>query len=193
MRRQSVGHLDLVQADSPHRRRCVLDPVPLRQQAAARWKFSAIEGVVLPEWIDANGHLNLAYYVVLFDQATDLLYDDAGRRSRRIAMRPATRPSPPRRTRCTEREVRVGERVRVVPHLLGADAKRLHYFHEMFHADGGHRVASAGTDGAAYRHVGAPRGAVSGGSVRAAAAGGAGARRPAAAEGCGTTDRHARP
>jgi acyl-CoA thioester hydrolase len=26
--------------------------------------------------------------------------------------------------------------------LLGADAKRLHYFHEMFHAEGGHRVAA---------------------------------------------------
>jgi acyl-CoA thioester hydrolase len=33
------------------------------------------EGVVLPEWIDNNGHMNLAYYVVLFDQATDLLFD----------------------------------------------------------------------------------------------------------------------
>ena len=36
----------------------------------------------------------------------------------------------------------MGERVRVVPHLLGADAKRLHYFHEMFHAEAGHRVAA---------------------------------------------------
>jgi acyl-CoA thioester hydrolase len=32
--------------------------------------------------------------------------------------------------------------VRVVPYLLGADAKRLHYFHEMFHADEGHRIAA---------------------------------------------------
>jgi acyl-CoA thioester hydrolase len=30
----------------------------------------------------------------------------------------------------------------VVPYLLGADAKRLHYFHEMFHAESGHRVAA---------------------------------------------------
>jgi acyl-CoA thioester hydrolase len=41
-----------------------------------------------------------------------------------------------------EREVRVGERVRVVPYLLGADNKRLHYFHEMFHSVHGHRVAA---------------------------------------------------
>ena len=26
--------------------------------------FLQCEGVVLPEWIDANGHMNLAYYVV---------------------------------------------------------------------------------------------------------------------------------
>ena len=40
--------------------------------------FLQLEGEVLPEWIDANGHMNLAYYVVLFDQATDLLYDALG-------------------------------------------------------------------------------------------------------------------
>ena len=26
--------------------------------------------------------------------------------------------------------------------LRGADTKRMHYFHEMFHAEGGHRVAA---------------------------------------------------
>src|SRR5690348_14683884 len=41
-----------------------------------------------------------------------------------------------------EREVHEGERVRVVPYLLGADAKRIHYFHEMFHTVRGHRVAA---------------------------------------------------
>jgi acyl-CoA thioester hydrolase len=99
------------------------------------------EGVVLPEWIDANGHLNLAYYVVLFDQATDLLYDALGVGT---AYRDATGNSTFTAETHTlyEREVRVGERVRVTVHLLGADAKRLHYFHEMFRAEGGHRVAA---------------------------------------------------
>ena len=99
------------------------------------------EGVVLPEWIDANGHMNLAYYVVLFDQATDLLYDVLGVGQ---AYRNATGNSTFTAETHTlyERELRVGERVRVTAHLLGADAKRLHYFHEMFHAEGGHRVAS---------------------------------------------------
>ena len=99
------------------------------------------EGTVLPEWIDANGHMNLAYYVVLFDQATDVLYDLLG-------FGQAYRDTTPYSTFTAEthtlyeRELRVGERVRVVAHLLGADTKRMHYFHEMFHAEGGHRVAA---------------------------------------------------
>ena len=103
--------------------------------------FPQFEGEVLPEWIDANGHMNLAYYVVLFDQATDLLYDEL---SVGQAYRNATGNSTFTAETHTlyEREVRVGERVRVVPYLLGADAKRLHYFHEMFHAESGHRVAA---------------------------------------------------
>jgi len=104
-------------------------------------EFPVAEGVVLPEWIDANGHMNLAYYVVLFDQATDLLYDILGLGQ---AYRDTTGNSTFTAETHTlyEREVRLGERVRVVPHLLGADAKRLHYFHEMFHAESGHRVAA---------------------------------------------------
>jgi acyl-CoA thioester hydrolase len=103
--------------------------------------FPQYEGEVLPEWIDANGHMNLAYYVVLFDQATDLLYDVLGVGQ---AYRDATGNSTFTAETHTlyEREVHAGERVRVVPYLLGVDAKRLHYFHEMFHAEGGHRVAA---------------------------------------------------
>ncbi len=104
-------------------------------------QFESYEGVVLPEWIDSNGHLNLAYYVVLFDQATDLLYDAIGVGQ---VYREATGNSTFTAETHTlyEREVRLGERVRVVPHLLGVDGKRLHYFHEMFHAEHGHRVAA---------------------------------------------------
>ena len=104
-------------------------------------QFPTCEGVVLPEWIDANGHMNLAYYVVLFDQATDLLYDTLGVGQ---AYRDATGNSTFTAETHTlyEREVRLGERVRVVPYLLAVDPKRLHYFHEMFHAEQGHRVAT---------------------------------------------------
>lgn len=104
-------------------------------------QFPQYEGEVLPQWIDANGHMNLAYYVVLFDGATDALYDLIGVGQ---AYRDATGNSTFTAETHTlyEREVLLGERVRVVSHLLAVDTKRLHYFHEMFHAEHGHRVAA---------------------------------------------------
>jgi acyl-CoA thioester hydrolase len=99
------------------------------------------EDVVRPEWIDSNGHLNLAYYVVIFDNATDAFYDALG-----IGMsyRAASGNSCFTAETHTvyEREVHLGDRVRVRCWLLGADAKRVHYFHEMFHTDSGERAAT---------------------------------------------------
>ena len=33
---------------------------------------------VLPEWLDYNGHMNVAYYVLAFDHSTDALLDFIG-------------------------------------------------------------------------------------------------------------------
>ena len=98
------------------------------------------EATVLPEWIDYNGHMNLAYYVVVFDQATDALYDRLGIW---LPYRQATGNScfTVETHTIYENEVKLGDRVRVHTRLLGADSKRLHYFHEMFHAEQGYRAA----------------------------------------------------
>jgi acyl-CoA thioester hydrolase len=99
-----------------------------------------LEAVVRPEWIDSNGHLNLAYYVVVFDLATDALYAALGIGD---AYREATGNSCFTAETHTlyEREVRLGDRLNVRGWLLGADTKRLHYFHEMFHVESGERSA----------------------------------------------------
>lgn len=98
------------------------------------------EATVLPEWIDSNGHLNLAYYVVVFDLATDAFYDALGIGN---PYREASGNSCFTAETHTvyEREVHLGDRLLVRCWLLGADSKRLHYFHEMFHADSGERSA----------------------------------------------------
>jgi len=98
------------------------------------------DDVVRPEWIDSNGHMNLAYYVVVFDLATDKLYSFLGIGD---AYREATGNSCFTAETHTvyEREVRLGERLRVKTWLLGSDSKRLHYFHELFHVDSGERSA----------------------------------------------------
>ncbi len=97
-----------------------------------------IEAVVRPEWIDSNGHMNLAYYVVVFDIATDALYNalnigDAYREASSFSCFTAETHT------LYEREVHLGDKLTVRSWLLGADTKRVHYFHEMFHVDSGER------------------------------------------------------
>ncbi len=97
------------------------------------------ETSVRPEWIDSNGHMNLAYYVVVFDHATDAFCDRVGlddefrRRTNAGIFAVETHT-------LYRRELLLGERVRVRTILLGADPKRFHLAHEMLHADGS-RVA----------------------------------------------------
>jgi len=99
--------------------------------------FTGFAAVVRPDWIDANGHMNLAWYVLLFDQATDLLFTalgigDSYRTARAHALFAVEAHT------LYRRELVVGEEVRVRSLLLGADGKRLHLAHEMLHgADGG--------------------------------------------------------
>jgi acyl-CoA thioester hydrolase len=99
-----------------------------------------ITDVVRPEWIDSNGHMNLAYYVVVFDLATDALYSALNIGD---AYREATGNSCFTAETHTlyEREVHLGDALMVRSWVLGADTKRLHYFHEMFHVESGERSA----------------------------------------------------
>ncbi len=95
---------------------------------------------IRPEWIDSNGHMNLAYYVVVFDQATDAVFDALGIGN---AYRAASGNScfVAEAHTLYEREVTEGEPVLVATRLLAVDAKRLHFVHEMRHARSGERVA----------------------------------------------------
>jgi acyl-CoA thioester hydrolase len=91
---------------------------------------------VEPEWIDYNGHLNMAYYNVLFDRTVDEAYELMGCG---IAYLKDTRHS----TFTAEahirylRELHAGAPVRVTLQLIDFDAKRMHYFEELFHAEEG--------------------------------------------------------
>jgi acyl-CoA thioester hydrolase len=98
--------------------------------------FVALPMRVEPGWIDYNGHLNMAYYNVLFDRAVDEVYEVLGCG---LAYVEATRHS------CFTAEVHVrylrelhaGDPVRVTVQLLDFDARRLHYFERLFHAEEG--------------------------------------------------------
>ena len=105
---------------------------PLIMQIEA--PLALYQGVVPPEWIDYNGHMNIAYYVLAFDHATDALVDYLG-------MGEDYR----KQTQCStfvlethvnfQRELVVGDPMRITTQLLGFDSKRIHYFHRLYHAE----------------------------------------------------------
>jgi acyl-CoA thioester hydrolase len=111
--------------------------------------FDRYQGEVLPEWVDANNHMNLAYYIVLFDYATDTLFDAMGI-GRLYKDATGNGTFVVETHNLYERELLVGERVRVTTQILGVDSKRLHLSHEMFMAASGQRAA---TQELMYLHV----------------------------------------
>jgi len=86
---------------------------------------------VLPEWTDGNGHMNVAYYVLAFDRATDVFYDALGvgwgyvERERRSLFTLAMNVD-------YLHETLAGDGLRIATRLLDHDHKRIHYFHEMY-------------------------------------------------------------
>jgi acyl-CoA thioester hydrolase len=103
--------------------------------------FSRYEGEVLPAWIDSNDHMNLAYYVLMFDYATDAIYEAFGiDRSYKSNTNCGTFAAETHILYM--QELLEGERVRVVSQVLAADAKRLHLAHEMIRTSDGTRAAA---------------------------------------------------
>lgn len=79
---------------------------------------------VRTEWIDYNGHMNVAYYVLAFDHATDAFLDYLGmdehyRDERRCSVFTAEAHV------TYDREVRLGDPLRFTTQLLDWDAKRV--------------------------------------------------------------------
>lgn len=87
------------------------------------------------DWIDYNGHLNMAYYNVLFDRASDEV-------SAWLGMGPDYAKACRLTTYtaeihvCYVRELRLGDRVTIAHQLLDHDEKRLHAFQAMHHVGG---------------------------------------------------------
>lgn len=87
-------------------------------------------------WIDYNGHLNMAYYNVLFDRAVDEAYELLGIGHDYLMQRKHSTFTAEVHVRYL-RELHAGDPVRVTFQLLDFDAKRIHYFEQLFHAEQG--------------------------------------------------------
>src|SRR5262250_2321577 len=91
---------------------------------------------VEPAWIDYNGHLNMAYYNVLFDRAVDEAFELLGCGIDYVKSRRHSCFTAEVHLRYL-RELHSDDPVRVTFQLLDYDAKRLHYFEQLFHATEG--------------------------------------------------------
>ena len=86
-----------------------------------------------PQWIDYNGHLNVAYYNVLFDRAVDELYEVLGLGPDYLKARAHSTMVVEAHVRYL-REVKESDPLRVTVQLLDYDSKRLHLFEQLLHA-----------------------------------------------------------
>ncbi len=91
-------------------------------------------GSVLPEWIDVNNHMNVAYYVLAFDQAVDALWENFG--ITRDYINVSNSSTFAVESHITwQRELNVDEPYIITAQLLAYDDKRIHQFLRMYHAE----------------------------------------------------------
>lgn len=103
--------------------------------------FDSGRAVVRPEWIDYNGHMNVGYYVVAFDRATEAVcvhlgVGEAYRRRADASMFVVEAHL------TYDREVLEGAPLAFRTRIVDHDAKRVHMLHRMFHADEGYLAAT---------------------------------------------------
>ncbi|MCT8972639.1 thioesterase family protein [Microbaculum marinisediminis] len=96
---------------------------------------------VQPEWIDYNGHLNMAYYHVLFDRGIDQAVLLLGLSEEYMKTRQASFFTVEAHV-CYLREIGLDDPVRVRLRLLDHDGKRAHFFEELVHAEEGWTAAT---------------------------------------------------
>ncbi|ROM43293.1 4-hydroxybenzoyl-CoA thioesterase [Pseudomonas poae] len=89
---------------------------------------------IQPEWVDYNGHLRDAFYLLIFSYATDALMDTLGLDSE-------NREASGHSLFTLElhlnylHEVKLGAEVQVRTQLIAFDAKRLHLYHSLHLVD----------------------------------------------------------
>jgi acyl-CoA thioester hydrolase len=93
-------------------------------------------------WIDYNGHLNMAYYNVLFDRCVDEAYELLGIGLDYLHTRNHSTFTAEAHVRYL-REINEDDPVRVTFQLLDFDSKRVHYFQQLFHAAEGWMSATS--------------------------------------------------
>ncbi len=86
---------------------------------------------VLPEWIDYNGHMNVAYYGLAFDNAIDQMFDDHIGNGEAYVRAAAQGMFVLQSNMQFLQELRLGQVFSVSFQLIDHDTKRLHFWSEI--------------------------------------------------------------
>ena len=89
---------------------------------------------VIKEWTDYNGHLNVAFYVHIFDIAADVMLDNFNMGGESAKENKKTTFVAEMYTTYNQ-EVRLGEEVETHVTYVDHDKKRIHYRLSMFHKE----------------------------------------------------------
>ena len=93
--------------------------------------FAQARAVVRPDWIDYNGHMNVGYFSVVFDIAADVFFEFLGLTQEFRRHHGSTTFALEQHLNFL-REVSEGDVLRFEARLLDFDAKRFHFYQEMF-------------------------------------------------------------
>ena len=99
------------------------------------------KGEVLPDWVDANRHMNDGFYAVAFGEASWRVQDHLGLHAEYRARTGGTLYSVEAHL-TWDRELTLGQPLHVDSLVLGVDAKRLRVFHRLFATDEGYAAAT---------------------------------------------------
>ncbi len=97
---------------------------------------------VRPEWIDVNRHMNVAYYVLAFDMGVDYLWETFGITEDYINVSNSSTFAVESHV-TWQREMALGAPFVITSQLLAYDAKRIHQFMRMYHAEEHYLAATA--------------------------------------------------
>jgi acyl-CoA thioester hydrolase len=89
---------------------------------------------VKPEWLDYNDHLNVAYYVMLFDVGIDAFKDVIGMGLGYIERESRSTVALESRIAYLA-EASLGDALRIETRIIDFDGKRVHYYQEMFRGE----------------------------------------------------------
>ncbi|WP_262140362.1 thioesterase family protein [Pseudomonas sp. Marseille-Q5117] len=92
--------------------------------------LTTYQTTIIPDWVDYNGHLRDAFYLLIFSYATDALMD-------RLGMDSSNREASGHSLFTLElhlnylHEVKLDTEVQVRTQIIGHDSKRLHLYHSL--------------------------------------------------------------